>query len=499
LKIETTPRDDHQVRIVAEFDPEFMEKFKHQAARKISQSARIPGFRPGKAPFDVVRRTYGEDAIEKEAIEIMLDEVYPQVLKEAAIEPSGVGNLEEIISQNPPKFAFVVPLKPKVVLGEYTGIRQEYITPTVDASQVDQVIKNLRANYSTAEPVERPVQEGDLVSVKVSGLLVNPAEGEDAEAIKENTVQMIVGENEYEVDDWPFEGFSRELIGLSANDVKSLTHTFADDYDDEKLHGKEVAVTATVVSIKALNMPAITDEFAQTLGDYASVEALRTSIQKNLQENEQREYDNAYFSDLVDQIVKITEIKYPPQMMQEEIERVLHSLQHDLEDRKMDLPTYLKTLGKDQATFVTEDITPVATRRLERSLILDEIARVENVKLNTEELQLETARAMQMYQNDPEVRKLKGQKAQNFIENLTMETANRMLNRAVMDRLKAIATGQGDLVSEPAVDEAPLLELASEPAAEETQVELPGEPAAEEAPKVEPVEETPAEDKPAEA
>ena len=114
MKIETTTRDDHQVRIVAEFDPEFMEKFKHQAARKISQNAHIPGFRPGKAPYDVVRRTYGEDAIEKEAIEIMLDEVYPQVLKEAAIEPAGVGNLEEIISQNPPKFAFVVPLMPKV-------------------------------------------------------------------------------------------------------------------------------------------------------------------------------------------------------------------------------------------------------------------------------------------------------------------------------------------------------------------------------------------------
>ena len=127
-------------------------------------------------------------------------------------------------------------------------------------------------------------------------------------------------------------------------------------------------------------MPEVTDEFAQTLGDYTSVEALRTSIQKNLVENEQREYDNRYFSDLVDQIVKISEIKYPPQMLQEEIDRVLHSLQHDLEDRKMDLPTYLKTLGKEQAAFIAEDINPVAKRRLERSLILDEIARAEKIR-----------------------------------------------------------------------------------------------------------------------
>ena len=110
-----------------------------------------------------------------------------------------------------------------MTLGDYTSIRKDYNSPTVDDSQVDQVIKNLRANYSTAEPVERPVQEGDLVSVKVSGQFVNPAEGEDAEAIKENTVQMIVGENEYEIDDWPFEGFTRELIGMSVNEEKSLT------------------------------------------------------------------------------------------------------------------------------------------------------------------------------------------------------------------------------------------------------------------------------------
>jgi trigger factor len=483
LKIETTTREDHQVRIVAEFEPEFMDKFKHQAARKISQSAKIPGFRPGKAPYDVVRRTYGEDAIEKEAIEIMLDEVYPQVLKEAAVEPSGIGNLEEIISQNPPKFAFLVPLMPKVVLGEYTGVRQDYIAPSITSSQVDEVIKNLRANYSTAEPVERPAQEGDLVSVKVSGQLVNPAEGDDAEAFKENTVQMILGENDYEIDDYPFAGFSRELIGLSANEEKSLSHTYADDDEDEKLRGKEVAFKATLISVKSLNMPEVNDEFAQTLGEYTSVDGLRDSIMKNLQENELREYDNAYFADLVDQIIKMSEIKYPPQMLQEEIERVKHSLEHDLEDRKMDLPTYLKTLGKEEASFIEEDITPVAKRRLERSLILDEIARTEAIKLNSEELQREVSLAMRMYQNDPEFKKLKGQKAQNFYENLTMETASRMLNRTVMERMKAIATGQGDLVE---VDETSLAETVEAAPVEET-------------PQAEPADEKPAEDKPAEA
>jgi len=443
LKIETTPRDDHQVKIVAEFEPEVMEKFKRQAARKISQQARIPGFRPGKAPYDIIRRMYGDDTIVKEALELLMDDVYPDVLKAAEVEPSGPGSLDEVISNDPPKLVFIVPLVPTVELGDYQAIRKEYTPPEVSDEQIDEVIRNLRASYSTAEPVDRPVEEGDLVSVKVSGQFTHPAEGEDAEAIKENTVQMIIGENDFEVDDWPYEGFSRELIGLKENDVNEITYTYPEDDEEENLRGKEVHITATVLSVKSLHLPEVNDEFSQSLGDYPTVDALRDSIRQNLQETSTREYDTSYYNGLVDEVLKVSSVKYPPQMLQEEIDRVKHSLMHDLEDRKMDFPTYLKTLNKDEATFIEEDIKPVAIQRLERSLILDEVAQAEKVKLDPEELQQQVAGTMQyLHQTDPEITKLRGERAQNFAQGLTMETASRLLNRQVLDRLKAIATGE---------------------------------------------------------
>ena len=477
MKIETTPRDDHQVKIVAEIEPEAMEKFKRQAARKISQDARIPGFRPGKAPYDVVRRMFGDKAIEQEAIEIMLDEVYPQVLKEANIEPSGAGNLDEVISTNPPKFAFTVPLMPKVTLGDYKSIKKAFEMPSVNEDQVDQVIKNLRSNFSSAEPVERPVQEGDLVSLKIKGLLANPAEGEEPEVFKESTPQMLVGENEYEVDDWPFEGFSRELVGLSAGEEKELAHTFADDYVEENLRGKTVNFSFSVQSVKAMNMPEVNDEFAQSVGDFATVEALRTTIRQNLEDNNRRDYENSYFTDLVDQIIALSEIHYPPQLLQEEVDRTLHSLEHDLEDRKLDLPTYLKTLNKEKEAYIEEDIKPVATRRLERSLVMDEVARAEAIKLNPEDFEREVSSTMQIMQSDPEVRKLRGQRAQNFAQGLTMETANRMLNRQVMDRLKALASGEPVIPAES-------LETAESPSEEPAPAES-SEPQAENGPAAE--------------
>ncbi len=449
MKIETTPRDDHQVSIIAEFETEFMEKYKRQAARKISQETRVPGFRPGKAPYDIIRRMYGDEAIQKEAIELMLDKVYPDVLKEAGIEPGGPGSLEEVISQDPPKFSFVVPLAPKVELGDYRSIRKEYNLPSVEEDEVDQVLKNLRANYSTAEPVDRAIEEGDLVSVKVSGEFTHPAEGEETVAIKENTVQMIVGENEFETDDWPYEGFTRELVGLNEKDTKEIVYQYPEDYVEEELRGKEVLIKAEVVSAKSLTLPELNDEFAASLGEYETVDALRAAVRKNLEDNANREYENTYYNSLVDEIVEASTIKYSPQVLEEEIERVKHSLEHDLEDRKMDMPTYLKSLDKDEATFIEEDIKPVAKRRLERSMAMDEVARVETIRLDPQELQREVAGTMQMLQqSDPQYSKLRGAQAQSFAENLTMETATRMLNREVMNRLKSIATGEADLPPE---------------------------------------------------
>jgi trigger factor len=443
LKIETQPLEEHQVKIIAEFDPEVLEKYKQRAARKISESARIPGFRPGKAPYAVIRRMYGDDAIQHEAIDLLLDNEYQEVIKEAGIHPAAPGTLEEIISTNPPKLAFSVPLAPEVKLGDYHSIRKPYEIAVITEDRVDQVVKNMRANYSTAESVNRPAQEGDLVSVKISGVFTNPSEGEDVIAIAESTPQMIVGENEFEVDDWPYESFTRELVGMSVDEEKEISHTFSLEDPDEKLRGKEVKIRLKVLGIKLLTLPAVTDEFAQSLGEFQTVEALRKSIRQTLEENEKREYDNKYLTSLVDEIRGMSTILYPPQILQEEVERVIKSLEEDLAQQKMDLSTYLKTINKDKEAFVESEAKPVARQRLERSLVLDEMAHAENIQLDMEELQKESTKTIASLQKDPEFRKMaKGRQAEDLVRGVTMESANRVLNRQVLERLKTIAKGE---------------------------------------------------------
>ena len=471
MKIEITPRDDHQVKITAEFEPEVLEQYKQKAARKISQQAKIPGFRPGKAPYAVVRRLYGDDTIEKEANDLILDEKYADVLKEAKVEPFANGTLEEIVSTNPPKYVFVVPLMPEVALGDYKSIRKPYQLPEITEDRVETVVKNLRAGYATAEPVQNPVQEGDLVSFSIEGAFTAPAEGEEAAipTFTNPSLQMIIGENEFEVDDFPFQDFSRELIGLSEGEEKTLTHTFSEDDPEEKVRGKEVQFKVKIQSVKSLTMPELTDEFAQSVGEYENVEGLRKSIRQSLEENDRRDYDNRYLTEIVDEVRSLSTIKFPPQAIAEESDRVLHSLEHDLADQKLDLPTYLKTRNMEKEAFIESEVTPVARQRLERSLVLDEIAKVEKVQLDMDQLQKETEATMQALQNDPEFQKAaRGRNSESVVRGVTLESANRVLNRQVLGRLKAIATGEAEKEAE--VSPSPEAEvLASAPAEEPTE------------------------------
>ncbi len=275
MKIETQPRDDHQVRLITEIEPEAFEKTKRQAARKISQQTKIPGFRPGKAPYDMVRRVIGEDAIQKEAIELTIDQVYPEVIKEAGIKPAAPGTLDEIVSVDPVKLAFLVPLAPTVELGDYREIRVPYDLEPLPEEKVDQFIDRLRTSYGTAEPVERPAQEGDMVYATVTGKLTQPEEGKDPVIVNERPLQAILRSDDQDEDEWPFPGFSRQLAGLSAGDEKTVPYTFTEDSKFDALRGKEVEFQVKVQSVKSMTLPELNDEFAQTLGEFKDVAALR--------------------------------------------------------------------------------------------------------------------------------------------------------------------------------------------------------------------------------
>jgi trigger factor len=443
LKINIEPRDDHQVKIIAEFETSTLDKYKGKAARNIASKAKIPGFRPGKAPYDVIARLYGEAAIEEDAIELLMEAVYPEILDEAKITPAAPGTLEDVDKGDPIKFTFIVPLEPTVDLGKYREIRKEYTPKPVTKKQVDEFIERLRRTYATAEPVERPAEKSDLVNIKVDATIVKPAEDEKPEILKDSPLQLVIGENDPEENGYPYTGFGDELIGLSANEEKTFSYTYPKDSKFEKLRGKKVEFHVLLQNVKKMTLPELNDEFAKMFGDYESIEQLKEGAKVQLEARQKSEYDQVYFEGLLDDIASGATVKFPPQVLEQETEHIIESVTHDLSHQHMDLDTYLKTLNKEKEVWLEEDVKPAAAKNLTKSLVMQELSKVEGVKFENEDLQAEATSMLAEMQQNSEPKELEKQlKNKDFINAVTMEAASRVINRKTFDRMRDIATGK---------------------------------------------------------
>jgi len=409
LKIDTELLEDQQAKLTVEIDDDIYEQAKRRAARKIAKRVKIPGFRPGKAPYNIVERQVGEAAIHEEGLEIIIREEYPKIIEGADIEPYGPGQLENVTSLDPLVLEIVVPMMPDVELGDYQSIRVPYEPVEIEEADIEEVIEDLRERNAIEEPVVRPAQEGDHLHIRLSGKKMNVEDESDSQLIQERTLPVFIEREDADTaSEWPFPGFSRELIGLSAGDEKQLTHEFSEDSDFTSLRGVEAEFTILVEDLKKRVLPEVDDEFAQSLGDFADVEALRAEIRADLETHRTSEYLSEFDDQIIDQAIDQATIKYPPQMLENEIDEVIHQLGHRLQGDNLDLETYLKIRGIDE-DGLREEARPVAESRLERSLVLLEIAQVEEIEVQPEELQHETERtlqAMTRFMSEAEIKKL---------------------------------------------------------------------------------------------
>ncbi|MDP2975420.1 MAG: trigger factor [Anaerolineales bacterium] len=460
MKIETQPRDDHQLSMTVEIETERLESARHRAARKISERSKIPGFRPGKAPYDVVRRLYGDATVTEDAIELLVDEVYPQALKQAEVNPAGPGSLEKVESLEPPKFIFTVPLEPTVDLGDYRAIRLAYDWQAPGEDKVDEAIDELRRMYSTTDTVDRPVQEGDFAIIDIKGANAQHLLGTQPEANEAPVIERLghpifvradrVGAAHEKEDEWPFAGFSRKFLSMIVGESRNFVHQYDKEDKDEDLRGLTVNFEATLKAVRGVKLPELNDEFAKTVGSFESLSALRDVVRANLEQRSKVDYDNVYFNNLIEELKKGATIKYPPQVLKHEIEHETKDFEARLAEQNLDLEAYLKMRELDKEKFIAEEARPAAVSRLERSLILEELARVEKIKLSEEQLEAAIQQTWAEMQGSAEglpavVQKAmagKSQPSKQMMEAITMESASRAITRQTLERLKEIALGQ---------------------------------------------------------
>jgi len=441
LKFEKKELETHEVELIAETDQKQFDQYKSLAARKISKETNIPGFRPGKAPYDVIKRTYGEELIEERAVEELVNKIYPELIKEAKIKPFGPGKLDEIINNNPPKFKFIIPLEPEVDLKDYKNVKQAYKLPKVQKKDIDLVISDLQTNYATAEDVSRESKDGDLVAVKINAVLAKPDEDEKADVLQDTPHQVILGEH-LDDEQFPYKGFSGQLSGLKKGELKEFDHKYPKDSPYEKLQEKNVNFSVEVQSIKKLVKSELNDDFAKMVG-VDSFKNLQQSIRDQLETSKRNEYENEYFDKLLSKLIKKAIIKYPPDMIEAEVADVLDNFVKNIAQQNLDLETYLKINNREKEEFISKDIEPAATKRLEQSLILDELSKLEKIEIDQKELQSEFSKSFVQMQSAPDYKKLqKKMTTKKMSDALVMQAASRIMHQNTLNRLKQIANGE---------------------------------------------------------
>lgn len=405
MKIDKQLLDDHQAKLTVEIEEEKMDEMKHRAAKKIARSIKIPGFRPGKAPYAVIARQVGETAIIDETIEMLIKEVYPDIIKEADIKPYGMGQLENIPSLDPVTLEFLVPLDVEVILGDYKSIRKEYQPPQISDKDINDVIANLQEEHAIVEPVDRPVELEDLVTAKI--LAEELQKNDDGESIyvkiDQKTTPILVrsitqDEKEETDNEWPFPGFSEKLIGSEAGDELVFEYDYPEDkiYDD--FSGKHIKFTINIENTKKRTLPELDQEFLSTLGDFEDYNVLRERIRVNSEVQSKHNYDQKYDREIIEEAIAQSEFKYPPQMLEEEIDTIISNYELQLKNQNYDLDLYLKTRNLDKEAFKKE-ITPDAEFKLKKSLFLYDLAKAEGLEVDDEVLNKQTSMTYDYYTN----------------------------------------------------------------------------------------------------
>ncbi len=454
MKIETLPEENRTLTLTVEVDDAQVQPALRAAARRISKDYRIPGFRPGKAPYEVVLRHYGETALYQAALEEISQKVYKDVLEQEKIDPVAPGEMD-VVELKPMKLKFVVPLRPEVELGDYGSLRVEYAPPAVDDEAVQHELEHLREHQAVLEPVERPSQLGDVVTLDAKAFL-NDGENPSDFLLADQDVALVLEEKA----DWPMPGFAVKAVGITAGEERKFELAFADDYVNESLRGQVAHFEVKAKEVKSRSLPEWSDELAKSLGDYENLDALRASVRKDLEEAARAGVDRDYRQKVVDQLVAQSTVKFPPTLLAAELDDYVKDFDRRLHEQKLTLEDYLKIEGKTPEVF-REDVKPQAEARLKRSLVVSKIVALENVGVEPGEVDMRIADLSTPWgERGAEMRKLLA-----TAESREMLAIDILTDKGI-DRLAGIARGEIQAQPQPVLSfEAPEAPGASAPVA----------------------------------
>jgi trigger factor len=378
LKTSVTELPESRVRVEAEVSAEEVERKLQQAARKLGGELRIPGFRKGKVPPQVVIRRLGRDAVFDEALRSSLGDWYIEAIDGAGIAPIGEPDInfaDDVPSQGEPlAFSIEIGVRPTAKLGSYKGLEVGRREPTVDDAEVDREVERLRDRLATLDTVERPAESGDHVVLdylgKVDGEPFAGGEGRD-QLIELGSGRLI-------------EGFEDQLTGASAGEERTVTVTFPEDYLPE-LAGQGATFDVKVSEVKAKRLPELDDDFASEASEFDTLAELRQDIADKLRHSDDHAVEREFEQAVLEAAANEAEVELPDQLIHARAHEMLEQTFSALARQGIGKDTYLKIAGKDEEELAHE-AEPDAAAALRREAVLAAVVAAEQIEPSDEDL-----------------------------------------------------------------------------------------------------------------
>ncbi len=371
-----TELPESRVRVEAQVSPEEIERRVEQAARTLARDMKLPGFRKGKVPAQVVVQRLGREVVVDEAIRGSLGRWYVGALDVARIHPVGdpdisLGDGGAPAAGEPLEFSFEIGVRPAATIGIYKGLEVARREPAADPEAIDAELEQLRERMSKLETVEEPAQTGDFVVMDYVGTLDGEDEPFEGGTGTDQLIELGSGRL--------IPGFEEGLTGAAAGDERAIALTFPDEYGAEQLAGRDAAFAVTVSEVRRRVLPALDDDFASDAAGFDTLEQLREDIAARLKEADERRAEADYREAVLDAAVDQATVEVPGPLVEARARELLHRMMHQLEHQGISPQVYMQISGKTEDELL-EDGRGDAEQTLRREAVLAAVVEAEQLE-----------------------------------------------------------------------------------------------------------------------
>lgn len=427
MSVQVEKLEKNMAKLTVEVAAENFTAALEQAYKKDRSKIAVPGFRKGKAPRKMIQKLYGAQVFYEEAANILLQTEYFKAARECGeqIVSRPQISVEQIEEGKPFIFTAQVALKPQVTLGAYKGVEVEKTVVEVSEEEVDREIDKERENNSRTQDVDdRPVQKGDMIKLDFEGSV----DGVPFEGGKAENYALTVGSGSF------IPGFEDQLVGANIGEEVEVHVTFPEEYHAAELKGKAAVFKCKVNEIKVKELPEADDEFAKDVSEFDTIAEYRDDVRAKLLEKKEAEAKRQKQDKALAKAVENAQMEIPEPMVEEEAEQMLENFEQRLKSQGLTLEQYMQFTGMT-VEKLSEQMHPDALKRIQNTLVLEEIVKAENIETTEEQIDEEIAKMAKAYRmEEAKLRELVGEGEKEQIRrDLTMQAAVELLGEQAVE------------------------------------------------------------------